>query len=508
MRVFVITIFITAALLILFTHDIFLREPSVWPDEALIADTARSLLHRGHSGTPAWNGLYPGIDQRALFYPPVTYYLTAAWFQFADETIFSQRLLSQLLGLAVIFLAYQVSFLIIKQTTSLPSHQAAWFAAAGSTALLLDATFLRGSRVGRPEIFLLFFGLLSVYLYLQSTLQLSSSRQTWLLSASGLAASFAFLSHFNGGLFGLSLILSLIWRQRRDWWHRRTVYLFILAAAAPVLLWLAIIVHPHWTDFFGQVMPNLALKRISEPWMITLSRSWQPITLQLAYALYGLVTLLFLGLAIKKRTNAHILLSLLLLLAWVIIFGGRLFWYAIFPVTITYIALSVLLAEAYHYAKFSPKQEQPASAFLLATGLLVLLVGANLNLHYRILNLVGRGHGTYEAYASKIADSIPPNAAVFLSAIPDPYYGLIAAGRQNTIYEFPAAPTSEAAYLNLLHRSNYIVYNGQYEVPIFGNLLPLYIEQNSIAAIKIGSAGEYQAYIFQLKPQSERQSQP
>jgi hypothetical protein len=108
----------------------------------------------------------------------------------------------------------------------------------------------------------------------------------------------------------------------------------------------------------------------------------------------------------------------------------------------------------------------------------------------------------YEDFARAIALEIPESSSVFLTAIPDPYYGLVNK-KGIALYEFPAVPIARDKYLAILNSSDYIVYNGHFEAHLFGDFMTNYIKQNLDTKSEVHSGG-YNAFVFKLVDRSKR----
>lgn len=83
----------------IFSVDLFLKEPAVWPDEAVLADIASNIVHENRVGTDLWQGLIPGIENHDLSYPPVFYLTDALWIKIFGLSIVNLRLLSVIFSL-------------------------------------------------------------------------------------------------------------------------------------------------------------------------------------------------------------------------------------------------------------------------------------------------------------------------------------------------------------------------------------------------------------------------
>lgn len=143
---------------------LFLKEPPVWPDEAIYADIAQNLVQDNRLGTDLWRETIPGVENYALWYPPVFFYLLSFWFKIFGFSIINQRLLSFLMAIVVIIFYTLLSKELIKKD----KNNLALIVILSLFGLISDVVFLKASRVSRPEIFILAFGFVAFWFFWQS----------------------------------------------------------------------------------------------------------------------------------------------------------------------------------------------------------------------------------------------------------------------------------------------------------------------------------------------------
>jgi len=130
------------------------------------------------------------------------------------------------------------------------------------------------------------------------------------------------------------------------------------------------------------------------------------------------------------------------------------------------------------------------------------LIGITMLLNFRInITLYKRFWGdsySYEKYAKSIIKKIPNNSTVFISSIPDPFFEL----KKNTtlkLHLYPALPDEKIKYEQALESSDYIIYNGSYDL-IYGNLLKEFIDKNKKNKINVfNGLNQYEGSVFRVK---------
>jgi len=124
---------------------LLLKYPPVWPDEAEYADIALNILTNGNFKT----SLHPQsiFPQNTIYtYPPFLMYIFAMCFRLFGFSITVQRATSVFFGslFLVLFFIFSLKILKNKLLALLPV-----------TFLVLDLTFMKATKVGRPEILIM-----------------------------------------------------------------------------------------------------------------------------------------------------------------------------------------------------------------------------------------------------------------------------------------------------------------------------------------------------------------
>ena len=99
---------------IISTKILFLKDPPVWPDEAIFTETALNIIDHGVMRTDLFGGAVPGLSTRALWYPPLYFYILAGWIKIFGAGIEAIRALS----VAIAFLSLVFVFVIFKRLTN------------------------------------------------------------------------------------------------------------------------------------------------------------------------------------------------------------------------------------------------------------------------------------------------------------------------------------------------------------------------------------------------------
>ncbi|OIN94291.1 hypothetical protein COS81_04000 [candidate division WWE3 bacterium CG06_land_8_20_14_3_00_42_16] len=462
----------------------FLTDPPVWPDEALYADIAANLATQNRLGSNLWQGVIPGIETHALFYPPVFFYTLALQYTLFGVSILAQRLFSVLAALGVIVIFYAFSRRVIKSAVP-------WFSLIPVGLLVFDFMFLKAARLSRPEIFVLFWGMLALYLYRKATDNFHLSRSNFFLSLSGLSASLAFLNHPVGIFVAAAITLDWFLRLKTRIFLSRKFYLFSLCFLLPVVLWILSLL-PNFDLFLQQFSLAVQRKSIDRQWLF-IALTQQPFPVIMLNCYYLALSLFFAVYFFVRRRKEGLLPFLLLAFAWAVAIYGKQNWYYVLPLPFLYLAGGIFLA------KLNPKKQR-----WIIAGVVILPVLMNLWV-LALLSSANAGK-SYAQFSQAVASSVPEKSIVFLSSIPDPYFGFKMYNKNVQLYEFPVLQTPLANYEEVLNKCDYVVFNGSYEEVLFGDFLVKYLETNQSEIVEIGQESDYQTLVVKLKPQTERQS--
>lgn len=474
----------------LVAFDFFLKDPAIWPDEAIWADIANNILNEGRLGTDLLSGTFPGIEKCACWYPSLFFYTIAGWFKLFGLSIVSLRLLSVFFSILFLIVFYLFSRLFTKSK---------WVPLLVISLLIIDLTFIRTARLGRPEIFVMFWGMLSLYFFKKAEDSSLIKNSNIFFTLSGISAGFAFLNHFFGIFYLFGLIVYLLIKNRLKIFLSPKIYILGLSFLLPIIIWL-ILIYPYWDILREQLTLVMSRKNSSEIWMITVFRDrvW---SLKLAYFGYLLTTLIFLIYGSLKINHRYLFYTVILVVTWIFFIDGKELWYTIYILPLTYFAAVLLLEQTLH-----TKSIYKFGRYFLITIIILFLLLPNLSLHYNAITSMAGDNFSYSKFTEGVLKIIPDQKTVFLSSIPDPYFGFKQYHRQNILYEFPLLPTKtfKQDYLQVLEKCDFIVYNGSYEGLYMPDFLPQYIEKNSLKTYKIGETGQYQVIIAELKPKTQR----
>lgn len=454
-------LFVGAYLLINLTF--LTTSPPVWPDETIMADFANNLARSGSLYSSLHGQMYYSLNG-LFFYPPLLVYFYSLLIKSFGLSIFIQRLPALLAGLGLLIIFIKLSRF----------HRYPWLL---PLLFLIDFQLMRASRFSRPEIYILTFTFVNIWL-LQSKLVIKYA----------LAGFLAVVSCLIHPLGIINLLLTAIVSLSRQ--KSSILFYLVIFAFGGILLWLYAI---NW-----QVEPLLAIlhlqakRRFSEPGFFTYLSQNQP--LFFIYYHYGLLILsifmvfVYSKIALTKTINLFIFLGLIF--NWIMVFYGKESWYYVYPVPFLYFLVSYYL-----------NQEKKSWLYFLIIGLLAFIVFCN----FQLFRLDWHNNSlSYHAYTQNIIKRLKPNSTVFMSAIPDPYYALKTSSKNFKLFQFPPLPADKQKYYALLNQSDYVVYTGIYDYG-FKELLKKYLEQNQDTVSVAGQPGNYQVQLIKLVPKNKRQ---
>lgn len=464
----------------------FLTNPPVWPDEALYADMARNILVGKLPSTLLWQHLIPGVENAALWYPPVFIYLIAGAFRIFGFSIIIQREISvgAAVGLAVIF------YFLVNRLNPNSKRKFYWVPALVAFLLIFDGNFLAAGRLSRPEIFVLLFLFSGIFLFLKTDDR--KDEKLIVLFFSGVCFSLAFLCHFLAIIYWPLIPLQIYFGDSK---HRlRKLIIFVTGIVGPLLFWLFLL-WPNRSVFYQQMLIVFG-SRQKIPFsfwdFLFIAVDWPNRLLGLSYILTGI---LYIFSFLKNRWRHQIWLLGALVLSWFGYIIGKMTWYVVYLVPFVYLCLGVLIRE-----EFTRKKKWTVG--LISCLLLVLLLINGLKFIRAVKSSQREPDESYFQFANTIKKLIPDGKTTYLSVIPDPYFVLVSPGRK--LYEFPAAPADRNNFLQVLDTSDYIVINDQLESIYFGDLLNRYIYNNARSIIYVKSDIYTQAAVIELVPPSMR----
>lgn len=481
-------------------HIIYiLKIPPIWPDESIYTDTALNIIKQNRIGSDLWSNTIPAIQNHTFGYSPIFFFTIAAWFKLFGFSIYNQRLLSIVASLFFLFVYSVLSkkFLVGKKNTN-----TSFIANLPAFLLIIDLSFIQISNISRSEIFVLFFGGLSLVLLMSSKLYDQSIQKRrlsiLLIVFAGLSVGLAILYHMMGILFFLSELSYLFLRGIMK--KERLTYLFIGASLFPILIWL-ITLMPYLNMIGPQLQTIFSSRQTSPRWINIIFKSG-PLEERLLFTLYASISVLFLIYAVLNKNKNHLLLCLLLIYSWIFALIGKIQWYFIYPIPFSYLSLVVLINKSM-YKKGETIINKIILNKVLLSSMFLFLIAINLKIFYHKSQILTGDNYSYQVFSNEISKIIPENKTIFLSSIPDAYY-IFKTKRNNKLYQFPPVPISPEKYLNLLDQSDYIIYNAPLSVNRLDLYLQKYVTQNTLKMNKIGGINQYEAIIIELKPKPER----
>ncbi len=493
MKFLFLYIFTLGALLAFITIKLFLYDPAVWPDEAVFADVAYNLIQEHRLGTDLWTGLIPNIEQCACWYPPLFFITLAGWFKIADFSIVSMRILSVIIGMGFILLFYLYSRTFIK--IELKSKWTYWIV---MTSFVMDYVLLRATRVGRPEIYVMFLGLVALMIFTKAQSTNSKVISKWLLILCGLVLGLMVQFHSLAVFLVLAIFFNCAVLIKQNTLKIGSFLILISSFFIPPIIWLGLNFSKLGT-IYNQMFLTLGRKGLEEAAIITqFKEPFSP--LNILYVFYLLISVVFIVFVVKNLKQIvlekpnYLLLSFILIFAWAFALYGKLFWYVVYPLPFVYLSFLVLIVEGLRSQRYS----KGVFGFFF---IMIFINVASFYLNFGAIfekRLTGNKY-SYSLYEQSLRSVIPKNSAVFMSALPDPYFAL-KGKTSNKLFEFPPVAISKENYIKLLKGSDYIIYTNSYD-GLFGNFLLSYIQLNKLTVYQnFADENQYKVLIVKLKP--------
>ncbi|BAB76390.1 ArnT family glycosyltransferase [Anabaena sp. FACHB-709] len=187
-------------------------------DEGLYAWRSRQILDSGN-----WVSGWGSMHHKT----PGPYWLIASFYQLFGVNEFSVRLPSMIFGVLCLFLVYEIGKIMLGKTL-------AWLSAA---ILSVEFLWLQYSRLGNPDLPMIFLVLLAIYLLIQA--ELHPQYRDYFSFIVGLSLGLGFLMRsFVIFLPTVALLPYLITEHRR---HRHLtnpwLYLGVVIGFIPILIW-------------------------------------------------------------------------------------------------------------------------------------------------------------------------------------------------------------------------------------------------------------------------------
>lgn len=301
------------------------------------------------------------------------------------------------------------------------------------------------------------------------------------------------MTHLIAVGFALAVSLTFLYYQRKNLFDIKKYYLFFTGLIIPIAAWL-IYLYPNYQYLIYQLKLVELSRHYTIPWYVNVLNF--PL-LKLSYLCYILGDLLFIGFSLKNRKQPYILLSLLIIFAWIFTTLGQIYWYTIYPVSLSYLALLILINQSFNLNGKKLKNSLIKLSFLVVCLFLLCL---NLFDFYNSSKTYYM-KDYYPAFQNQITESIPPGKTVFLSSIPDAYYGF--EPDRNQLLEFPALFAGMDKFKKTIKEADYIVFNDIFiPDPQAALYLDRYIAKNLDSAQEL--TFPYHILIMKLKDKNLR----
>ena len=510
-RVFVIVLTVsTIGSFIFHVKALLLKYPPVWPDEALFANPAINLIHRGVLSMDIFSGTLLGIGRRTYFMPPLYYFYLAGIFYFWGPGIVVMRLSSLAAALVVIVMTYGLG---------MRSGLGRWLSLVPVCFLVVDRTFLRAAIIGRMEMLTLVFMLVAFWFAMDLT-RSEGRLGTKTPFLAGLACASAALTHPFGAVAAPAVVGA---RTVIPGGARRGVLTSMLAGLfLPVSLWGVYIFQDRKafaSQFGAQVMAKsphhapmarssvfaaaLRLGHMVHVALANIARSGPDVRTSDEVMTLIVIASGFAGLClatIERKQTLVLLLCQPMILPLVVIGRGV----YLLPLT------AVGLAHLIHLAKQRIPWRMACAALVvfLCTwfGLRSFVVISKINY---VRNVVYKDGTNYFAWCQDISRALPSGSQVLISVIPDPYFCLI--DRPDLkLREFldESVPIDPQRYEHYMADADYVIIGPDRENLMTENKSPSprvnYFAQSSGKLIAVVGTSSEQGYFARIYKVAER----
>ena len=468
---------------------LFLNYPVIWSDEAIYTDLALNFIQDGVFKTSLWQGLLKGVEEIALWYPPLFLLLIAFWLKIVPVSAVSLRFLP--LFLSILFLL--LSWMWIRRYLLLKP----WFSLGYLLLLIIDTTFIQASRLARPEILVLVLViLLFIFLSQIKFFKDKSKNQSLFWFLIGLLSSAIVLTHYYAVLLAPVFVSYYLVEHYpflkktpvvhliKDNFLRilKTIIWFSLGFFIPLVCWF-ITISPHLELLQLHLSLSAELKAFETPWVINVFKG-RDLLLKAIYLNYLTLIIIIIWQSITTKNRYLFWLAFSVIWLLIVTTYGKMLWYFVYLVPFIYLGLMY----SWQLLVSLDWKRKALTSLLLLT-----LVLHGWKIGERII-LITQEQLSYDRYSVQVLAHVPDNTTVFLSALPDPYLAFIKAGRNNQLIEFPTMRVSESIYEEILNQADYAIYNGDHH-PQFGNFLFNYLQEHAVEIIPVS----YGVVIVKLK---------
>lgn len=470
-------IFFLGALPLLFTTSLlFLRDPPIWPDEAIYMDTARTLLKTGRLATGIFGNTIPGLEQHAYWYPPLYFYLLALWMKVFGPHIEAARALSFLLAL---FSLAGVGILLHKLFRN------PYLTFLGILMISLDGWFSRAARVGRMDMFNFFFLVTTILLFVVA--ERRAKRLLYLIT--GIAAGIGVLIHplFFIAPVTIGIYLFLIRGSLKE--KLSAVFLIGSPVVISLFLWFLSMREAFGLFLLQYQLQIIRKEGIRNPFVLQLFSEdayWR-----IALILYVVIICALAVLAAKYKRRMDFFIVLGFIISSIVLISSKEMWYVFyFQPFITLAVLSIL------HLYWDKKKE----VFWGTLAIMLVIFFVNIHSFFSLGSLIGSEKYNYDFFGKKIVEQLPEQTKIFVATIPDPYF-YFRKHTKLTVFEFPTVPVSQNAYKKLLDSVDFLILNMLPDKIVYE-----YIKQNTQKTTLVGerNGGGYSTTVVQLVPREKR----
>lgn len=458
---------ISSSFFIYFSRSTFLSDPAVWPDEAIFFDTSSNIANNGSMATNLFKDAIPGLQIRALWYPPLYFYASSSWMSTFGQSIESSRTFSFLLSIASLGVFFCIVKMLFKN----------WgYAYFGTILLMFDSAFDTASKVARMDMLLFFFLLLGIWGYLLAR----RYKKLIFFFLTGIVLALGILTHPLGFIAPFLILMFMIMEKERIKKKISSLASIMIPICLGLLIWYVNIAH-YVSFFLLQYKLQLARKATEIPYALTLFQkdfSWW-----LLFVAYIIIAVSLTYFSFKYRNWLSWFCLTGFFISFIALMWGKEIWYLLYFQPFITLSILTLLKIV--------KSQKNDLLFMAVIGLSFVILIINFNFLFNKLSLSKKTN--YTKFADTVSNAIPNGSTVFLSTIPDPYFSLIKR-RSITLLEFPTVPISDKSYEKLLNTSDYVIFNF-----LSDKRLTDYLRKNIEKTIEVGQGSGYTTYVLKLR---------
>lgn len=487
-NLFIFFIILFSLPLIFVLKDLFLKDPPVWPDEAIFFDMANNLINKKNITSSLFGGVVPYAEVVGIGYPPFYFNILAFWTNIFGSSIEGVRSLSLILSFASLFVFFFIAKLITNSN---------YLASLGVLLLASDIHFSRASRIGRMDMLCFFLITISIYFF---TLAIKKPKKYFYLLA-GIFAGLAVFTH-TMGFIAISMIFIYLLIEKTSL-KEKFLKMFIVATPVffTILLWFL-----SFGDRFGLFVNSYKDQIFTK----TAKGSYGFLLFQtdfiwwFTFVLYSIIFFIFIFVVFKNFNKINLFLLVGFIVSAIILFLGKEGWYIIyFQPFLTLIEL-VVLKKVWELKNKTFLNIVLALMFILFLNNLNILFFNNQNSFAGVESSIPgfkNKNYDYHDFTKRITEQLPKDKRISISlvAIPDPYFDL----RQNEdfkLYQIIMGYNKpDKTYVQLLDSSDYLIFSW---LPY--KILNEYISKNTDNYTVVKQPNGYSAIIIKFVPRDKR----